>query len=44
MWPRFCKKNGLATLLIDLLTEAEATIYENRFDIDLLTERMIKVT
>ena len=35
---------GLATLLFDLLTEEEDEIYENRFDIPLLTERLITVT
>lgn len=38
-----CQK-GLAALLFDLLTEPEDRIYENRFDIDLLTERLIAVT
>lgn len=33
-----------ATLLIDLLTENEDSIYENRFDIDLLSERLIRIT
>lgn len=51
---RFSKRNnfvaeilnqeGIATLLTDLLTEAEDNIYENRFNIDLLTERLVKVT
>ncbi|MGB5275267.1 MAG: alpha/beta family hydrolase [Flavobacteriaceae bacterium] len=36
--------NGLATLLFDLLTEAEDQIYANRFNIDLLTLRLIEVT
>lgn len=31
---------GLGTLLLDLLTLAEDEIYENRFDITLLTERL----
>ena len=31
---------GLATLLFDLLTEREDRVYETRFDIKLLTERM----
>ncbi|WP_039377589.1 dienelactone hydrolase family protein, partial [Parachlamydia acanthamoebae] len=31
---------GLATLLIDLLSEQEDEIYQTRFDIDLLTERL----
>ncbi len=35
---------GLATLLLDLLTEAEDRIYANRFNIDLLTLRLIEVT
>ncbi len=34
----------LATLLIDLLSEREDTNYQNRFNIDLLTERLIQVT
>lgn len=38
------QKMGLATLLFDLLTEEEDEIRENRFDIDLLTERIIGVT
>jgi len=38
------QRNGLATLLSDLLTEKEDRIYENRFDVDLLTERLIGVT
>lgn len=36
--------NNIATLLVDLLTIEEDSIYENRFNIDLLTERLIKVT
>ncbi len=38
------EENGLATFLFDLLTETEDRRYENRFDIDLLTERLIEVT
>ncbi|TLP81798.1 dienelactone hydrolase family protein [Maribacter sp. ACAM166] len=38
------QKKGLATLLFDLLTEDEDRIYENRFNIDLLTMRLIDVT
>ena len=34
---------GFSSLLFDLLTEEEETIYENRFDIQLLTERLIGV-
>jgi putative phosphoribosyl transferase len=37
-------KEKIATLLTDLLTEKEDAIYENRFDIDLLTERLVNVT
>lgn len=35
---------GMATLLFDLLTEDEDKTYENRFNIELLTERLIAVT
>ncbi len=38
------RARGMATLLFDLLTEEEDRIYENRFDIPLLTERLIDVT
>ena len=34
----------LATLLFDLLTPEEDSIYENRFDIELLTERLAEAT
>jgi dienelactone hydrolase len=34
------RDSGVATLLFDLLTENEDRIYENRFDIDLLTQRL----
>jgi len=37
-------EKGLATLLFDLLTEDEDRIYENRFNIDLITLRLIDVT
>ena len=33
-------KGGLATLLIDLLSKQEDEIYQTRFDIELLTERL----
>lgn len=36
-------KAGLATLLIDLLSKEEDEIYQTRFDIDLLTKRLIIV-
>ena len=35
---------GFATLLFDLLTEKEDQIYENRFDIGLITSRLIETT
>lgn len=38
------RRTGLGTLLIDLLTEREDTVYETRFDIDLLTQRLIAAT
>lgn len=38
------RESGVATLLFDLLTEAEDRIYENRFDIDLLTRRLLLAT
>ena len=38
------RNRGLGTLLFDLLTEQEDARYENRFDIPLLTERLVRVT
>ncbi|GLV59327.1 hypothetical protein KDH_61540 [Dictyobacter sp. S3.2.2.5] len=35
---------GIATLLMDLLTEEEDRRYETRFDIDLLTDRLLQAT
>lgn len=35
---------NITTLLVDLLTAEEDEIYENRFNIDLLTNRLIQVT
>ncbi len=37
------QKEGIGTLLIDLLTEDEDKVYETRFDIDLLTFRLIDI-
>ena len=37
------QEKGFATLLFDLLTQEEDEIYENRFNIDLLTVRLIDV-
>lgn len=38
------QQDGLATLLFDLLTEREDQDYKTRFNIELLTERLIAVT
>ncbi|WP_089693959.1 dienelactone hydrolase family protein [Halogranum gelatinilyticum] len=38
------RRHGLGTLLFDLLTEEEDENYETRFDIDLLTQRLVDVT
>lgn len=38
------QRHGLATLLFDLLTQEEDQHRENRFDIDLLTDRLVRVT
>lgn len=35
---------GLATLLFDLLTREEDLVYENRFDISMLSERLVSVS
>lgn len=36
-------KNGLGTLLLDLLSPDEDAIYQTRFDINLLTKRLVAV-
>lgn len=41
---RVLRERGIATLLFDLLTEEEDTTYETRFNISLLTERLITAT
>lgn len=38
------QQHGMGTFLFDLLTEQEDRIYENRFNIDLLTSRLIEAT
>lgn len=38
------REAGIGTLLFDLLTEEEDVEYSNRFDIDLLTERLLLAT
>lgn len=37
------QERGLATLLLDLLTEQEDEVYETRFDIDFLSHRLMEV-
>ncbi len=37
------RERGLGTLLFDLLTEAEDRTHDNRFDIPLLTTRLVAV-
>jgi Dienelactone hydrolase and related enzymes len=41
---RYLDGKNFGTLLFDLLTEEEDEYYENRFDINLLTKRLIDVT
>ncbi|HEX9153172.1 MAG TPA: alpha/beta hydrolase, partial [Flavobacterium sp.] len=38
------QQQKIGTFLFDLLTEEEDRIYENRFNIDLLTNRLIETT
>lgn len=38
------QEHGYSSLLMDLLTKQEDLIYENRFNIELLTERLLKIT
>jgi pimeloyl-ACP methyl ester carboxylesterase len=40
----FLRAKGFATLLFDLLSEEEDYIYENRFNIPLLSKRLVAVT
>ncbi|MEW6331798.1 MAG: alpha/beta hydrolase, partial [Pseudomonadota bacterium] len=41
---RVLREHGVGTLLFDLLTETEDRVYDNRFDIDLLTHRLLLAT
>jgi putative phosphoribosyl transferase len=41
---RALREAGLGTLLFDLLTAREDAVYERRFDIDLLAERLVAAT
>jgi len=38
------RRAGIGTLLMDLLTEQEDAVYETRFNIDLLTDRLLLAT
>lgn len=38
------QKAGIGTLLFDLLTREEDLVYENRFNIELITERLVQAT
>lgn len=38
------RKHGLGTLLMDLMTSDEDMVYERRFDIELLTRRLVAAT
>lgn len=40
----YLQTEGFSSLLFDLLTEKEDLIFENRFDIDLLTKRLVQTT
>ncbi len=44
MVAKYLQNNNFGTLLFDLLTEEEDQIYQNRFDIDLLTKRLAGAT
>lgn len=41
---KYLPKSGFATLLFDLLSEEEDLVYARRFDIELLTHRLLAVT
>ena len=41
---RVLREAGIGTLLMDLLTEEEDAVYQTRFNIDLLTERLLLAT
>lgn len=44
MVAEFLQENSFATLLFDLLTEEEDQDYQNRFNIELLSERLVETT
>jgi predicted alpha/beta-hydrolase family hydrolase len=41
---RELRENGIGTLLFDLLSEEEDYVYENRFNVGLLTRRLVAAT
>ena len=41
---RVLQQAAIGTLLFDLLTQEEDQVYENRFNIDLITKRLVKAT
>ena len=41
---RVLRQAGIGTLLMDLLTQEEDAVYATRFDIDLLTDRLLLAT
>lgn len=41
---KILQEQGMGTLLFDLLTKKEDAVYQTRFDIDLLTQRLIDTT
>ncbi len=44
MVARYLQQNHLGTLLFDLLTEDEDEVYQNRFNIELLSRRLVMAT
>jgi dienelactone hydrolase len=40
----YLNRRNIGTLLFDLLTEEEDRVYQSRFDIDLISERLVKTT
>ena len=41
---KYFQKNGLSTIFLDLLTEEEGRVYENRINIELFAKRLVNVT
>lgn len=40
----YLNEHGIGTLLFDLLTPAEDQLVKNRFDIDMISERLVRIT